>query len=110
MGAYSSTPLCLSFSTIQPLMQTNIYAKHRMPEELHRRQTETGGTCACHCTARRWRRKSSGLLTTTGIGSGDTMWDIKEGFPALPFAAQLVLDNKSQKLDRHRLFAMEDRN
>lgn len=37
-------PLSLSFSTIQPLMQTNIYAKAQMPAELQGKQTEAVGT------------------------------------------------------------------
>lgn len=31
------------------------------------------------------------------------MWDNKEGFPALPFSAQLVRDNKGKKLNRYRV-------
>lgn len=58
---------------------------------------QSGLCCACHCTERRWRRKSSGLLTTTGIGSSDTIQDNEEGFPALPFSGQLVQDDKREK-------------
>lgn len=63
--------LPLMVRTIQPFMQTNIYAKQGAPEELHCQQIGAGETgCACHRTVRRRRRrKSSSLLTTAGIGS-----------------------------------------
>lgn len=96
-GGIVFLPLCLSVSTIQPLMQTNIYAEHRCQRNCRVSRPKQLGLC--HCTERRWRRKWSCLLTTTktGIGSSDTIQDSKERFPALPYSPQLVQDQKCRK-------------
>lgn len=72
-----------------------------MPVELQCKQTETVGTLLClSLYSEEVEEEVAQLITvttTTEIGSSDTMWDNKEGFPALPFLSQLVQDNKKSK-------------
>lgn len=79
MGTHSSS---LSAGTIRPLMQTN--ARHHRCQWNHgvSRLKQLGLCCARHRAKRRWRRTTSGLLTTTKtqLGSRDTIQGNKEVF------------------------------